>query len=61
MHPLTENWVRPIYDSHSKISDIDKIFGDKDNNQAKQLIIISVRDVIYFERKTGQEMTLGDL
>ena len=57
----TKDWVRLFYYSHFKISDIEKNFGDKDNNQVKQLIILSVRDVIYCKRKTGRKMTLGDL
>ena len=50
-----------IYDTHFTISDIEKIFGDKNNSQVKQLIILSVNDVIYLKRKTGKRMTLGDL
>ena len=47
----TENKVRLIYDSHFKIADIEKIFGDIDNDQVKQVIIICVRDVIYHKKK----------
>ena len=57
----TVNWIRLIYDSNIKIADIEKIFGDIDNDQVKQVIILSVRDVIYHKRKTGSEMILGDL
>ena len=57
----TEDCVRLIDDSDFKISDIDKIFGDQGNNQVKQLIILSVRDVIHFKRKTGRKIALGDL
>ena len=57
----TEDWVRLIYDSHFRISDIEKIVGDKGNTQLKQSIILSVRYVIYCKRKTGKKMTLGDL
>ena len=39
----TDDWVRLIYDSHFKMSDIEKIFGDKGNNRVKQLIILSVK------------------
>ena len=60
LRKATEDWVRLFYDSHFEISDIEKNFGDKDNNQVKQLIILSVRDVIYCKRKTGRKMTLGD-
>ena len=48
-----------IYDSHFKIADIEKIFGDIDNNQVKRVhvIILNVRDVIYHKRKTGSKVT----
>ena len=61
LRKATEDWVRLFYDSHFKISDIEEKFGDKDNNQVKQLIILSVRDGIYCKSKTCREMTLGDL
>ena len=50
-----------IYDAHFKISDIEKIFGENNNSPVTQLIILSVKDVIYLKRKTGKRMTLGDL
>ena len=53
----TENWVRLFYVSHFEIADIEKIFGDIENDQVKQVIILSVRDVIYHKRKTGSWMT----
>ena len=33
----TGNWVRLIYDSHFKIAYIEKIFGDIDSNQVKNV------------------------
>ena len=42
----TENWVRLIYDSRFEIADVEKICGDIDNNQVKQVIILIVREVI---------------
>ena len=50
----TEKWVREIYDSNFKISGIEKIFGCMDNNQITQLIIITVKDIIYQRRKRGK-------
>ena len=50
-----------IYDSHFKTAGIEKILGDIDNNQVKQVIILSVRNVINHKRKTGSKMTVGDL
>ena len=32
MWTATKDWVRLIYGFHFRISDIEKIFGDKDNN-----------------------------
>ena len=49
----TEKWVREIYDSHFRISDIEKIFGCMENNQITQLIIITVKYVIY--QKEGEQ------
>ena len=51
---VIEDWVKSIYDSHFKKSDIEGKFGDKDY-QIKQLIILSVRDVIYSKRNTGKK------
>ena len=56
----TEKWVREIYDSHFRISDIEKNFGCMENNQITQLIIITVKDVIHQKRKRG-EMTICDV
>ena len=43
-----------------KIADIEIIFEAHVNKLVKQLILISVRDVFYFERGTCQKMTLND-
>ena len=55
---ITENWVRLIYDFHFKIANIENKFKDKNNNPAKQLINLSVNDVICSKTKTGKKMTL---
>ena len=47
--------MREIYDSHFKISDIEKIFGCMENNQITQLIIIMVKDVIYKTEKREEK------
>ena len=47
----TGDWVKLIYDPYFKISDIEKFFGDEDNNPVKQLITLSFRDVIYCKEK----------
>ena len=57
----TEEWVRMIHDANFKISDIAKIFGENNNSPVKQLIISSVKGVIYSKRKTGKRMTQSDL
>ena len=57
----TENWVKSLHYPHFKISEIEKIFGEKYNNLMKQLIITSVKDVIYCKRKTGDIMQLSDV
>ena len=54
-------WVRNIYDVHFIISDHEKIFGCSTDNQVSQLLIISVKDVIYQKRKQGKEMTIADV
>ena len=43
------------------ISEQEKIFGCFNNKQICDLIIISVKDVIYQKRKTGTEMTIIDV
>ena len=45
----TESWVRSIYDHHFEIADVEKISGSHDNGQIKQLVIVSVKDMIYFK------------
>ena len=59
--PYTITWVRRIHDPHFIVSDIDKIFGFSSNNQIVNLLIISVKDVIYQKRKTGNEMCITDV
>ena len=34
---------------------------DKYNNQLKHLVITSIKDIIYFKRKTGDNMYLSDV
>ena len=50
-----------IYDAHFKILDIAKIFRENNNSPIRQLVILSVKDVIHLKRKTGKRMTLSDL
>ena len=57
----TENWVKSLNYPHFKISDTEKIFGEKYNYQLKHLIIISIKDVIYQKRKQGNTMLLFDV
>ena len=52
---ITEDWVRLIYDFHFKIANIENKFKDKNDNPAKQLIGLSVKDVIYSKTKTGKK------
>ena len=58
---LSLNWVKSLHYPHFEISDIEKIFGEKYNNLMKHLIITSKKDVIYFKRKTGDNMQLSDV
>ena len=51
---VSEDWVRTIYKCHFKIAYVEKNFGAHANNQAKQIILVSVRGVVYFQRRTGQ-------
>ena len=57
----TENWVKNLNFPHFKISDNEKIFGEKYNNHLKHIIVISVKDVIYQKRKVGNNMHLADV
>ena len=52
----TENWVRQLYNPQFKISDTGKIFEEKFNTYVKQMILISVKDVIHQKRKHGDQM-----
>ena len=58
----TENWVKSLHYPHSKISDTEKIFGEKYNNHFKHInIIISIKDVIYQKRKKVDKIYLQDV
>ena len=56
-----EKWIRSMQFPHFKISDTEKIFGEKYNNELKQLVITSTKDIIYFKRKSGDNMYLTDV
>ena len=57
----TITWVRNIHDVHFIISDYENLFGCSTDNQVSQLLIISVKDVVYQKRKQGKEMTIADV
>ena len=57
----TVAWVRDIHDPHFIISDFEKIFGSSTSNQMVNIIIISVKDVIYQKRKSGNVMEVTDV
>ena len=57
----TENWVKGLNYPHFKISDNEKIFGEKHNDKLKHIIILSIKDVIYQKRKIGNIMYLSDV
>ena len=57
----TVSWVREIHDPHFMISDIEKMVGSTINNHIVNLITISVKDVIYQKRKTGNIMNVTDV
>ena len=57
----TISWVRNVYDPHFIISDQEKIFGCTAKDQICQLVIISVKDVIYEKRKKGTKMSISDV
>ena len=54
-----EKWIKSLHYPHFKISDTEKIFGEKYNNQLKHLVITSTKDIIHFKRKTGDNMYLS--
>ena len=56
----TEKWVKGLNYPHFKISENEKIFGEKHNDHLKH-IIISIKDVIYQKRKSGDNMHLADV
>ena len=49
-------WVRNIYDPHFIISDQEKFFDCSSKDQICQILITSVKDVIYQKRKSGTRM-----
>ena len=53
-----ENWVKSLQYPHFKISDTEKIFGEKYSNHLKHIIVISTKDVMYHKRKKGDKMFL---
>ena len=55
------NWVKTLNFPHFKISDTEKIFGEKYIYQLKHLIITSTKDVIHQKRKQGNTMFLFDV
>ena len=57
----TENWVRILQYPHFKISNTEKIFGEKYYDHFKHIIVISIKDVIYQKRKNGDQMSLSDV
>ena len=57
----TVAWVRDIHDPHFIISDFEKIFGSSTSNQMVNIIIISIKDVIYQKRKSGNVMEVTDV
>ena len=57
----TITWVRSINDNHFIISDYEKMFGGPTNKSITNMIIISIKDVIYQKRKSGGEMMITDV
>ena len=55
------NWVKTLNFPHFKISDTEKIFGEKYIYQLKHLIITRTKYVIYLKRKQGNTMFLFDV
>ena len=51
----TEGWVKRLHFPHFKISEVEKIFGEKYSNCIKHMIII------YQKRKKGEKMNLADV
>ena len=49
------------FSPHFKISDTEKIFGQKNSEYINQTVIVSVKDVIYQKRKKGDKMNLADV
>ena len=57
----TITWVRNIHNHHFIISEQEKNFGSHQKNKVTDMIIISVKDVIYQKRKEGKEMVITDV
>ena len=57
----TENWLRNLHYTHFKISDFEKLFGERFNDHLKHIAILSTKDVIYQKRKSGEEMHISDV
>ena len=57
----TITWVRNIHNHHFMISEQEKIFGSHQKDNVTDMIIISVKDVIYQKRKEGKEMVITDV
>ena len=55
----TENWVKRLHYPHFKISDTEKVFGEK-YDYFKHIIFSSIKDVIYQKRKNGDKMCLSE-
>ena len=57
----SEIWVKSLHYPHFKISENEKIFGEKYNDHIKHVVITSIKDVIYQKRKKGDKMNLSDV
>ena len=57
----TITWVRNIYSHHFIISEQEKNFGSHQKDKVTDMIIMSVKDVIYQKRKEGKEMVITDV
>ena len=57
----TITWVRNIHNHHFIISEQEKDFGSHQKDKLTDMIIISVKDVIYQKRKEGKEMGITDV
>ena len=57
----TISWERNVYDPHFIISDQENFSGCTSKDQICQILIISVKDVIYQKRKSGTRMVITDV